>query len=318
MPIRFVTIVTPDFWPGFAALLQSLGENAGLGEKGFEIVAICDEAQAPKAWLAGRSEKIQLFPLAELPKIELLSAQNQGTRMENAMQKLGVFALPEDWGTCIYIDADIVCLRSLAGIAEFVPFTAAPDMPMMSDELPGDPLADPSFDYNTGLFVFAPNATIFRQLQGVYEKRHHERTHAGDQDVFNLWVREQGIRVNLIGSEWNFAKRYQDFLGSRRCRELLPQIKMLHYVGVKPWTDNASVTTFRECHYRWMEEIWWDYFERSGLAEHINQVPDPKTAFRRQWLLPWTHPPILKEHWTRGGRLVRRLLRGNGPADTKA
>ena len=308
MPIRFVTIVTPDFWPGFAALLQSLTQNAGLGENGFEIVVICDKVQAPEAWLAGRREKITLFPLAELPRIELLSAQNQGARMENAMQKLGVFARPPEWGTCIYIDCDIICLGSLRGMEEFTPLTAAADMPFFSEDLHNMDRSDPDFEFNTGLFVFHSDRRIFDELGDVYRRRHQERTHKGDQDVFNLWVLEKQVPVRLVGSEWNFGKRYQDFLGARRCKTLLPRIKLLHFVGVKPWTPNSEVNTFRECHYRWMEEIWWDHFDRSGFARYISSPPARSTAFKRQWLLPWSKPAILREHMHRGWRFVRRRL----------
>lgn len=311
MSFRFVTIVTPEFWPGFAALVQSLTENAGFGEAGYEIVAICDERQAPETWLKTRAERITLFPVSELPKIELLSAQNQGMRMENALQKLGVFALPEAWGKSIFIDSDIVCLGSLRGLGDFPALTAAPDMPMMQADLPEDPLADPEFEYNTGLFVFEPDARIFAELQEVYRLRHHERTHKGDQDVFNLWVRERGIPVHLLGSEWNFAKRYQDFLGRRWIGDRIDRLKTMHFVGVKPWTKNRDVTTFRECHYRRLEELWWDYFDRSGFAAHMAQPPRRSQAFLRQFILPISSPAILKEHFVRGGRLARRMvLRG--------
>ncbi len=309
MSLRFVTIVTPEFWPGFAALVQSLTENAGLGEGGYEVVAICDEAQAPQAWLDARTERITLFPVSKLPKIELLSAQNQGARMENALQKLGVFALPEDWGKCIFIDSDIVCLGSLSGLGGFPALTAAPDMPIMESDLPPNPLADPEFEYNTGLFVFEPSARVFAELQEVYRLRHHERTHKGDQDVFNLWVRERGVAVHLLGSEWNFAKRYQDFLGSRWIADRMDRIRTMHFVGVKPWTSNRDVSTFRECHYRWLEELWWDYFDRSGFAAHVAAAPHRSRAFLRQFVLPFTSPVILKEHCVRAGRLARRMLR---------
>ena len=89
------------------------------------------------------------------------------------------------------------------------------------------------------------------------------------------------------------------------------QVKILHFVGVKPWTRNTDVKTFRECGYRWMEEIWWDYFERSGFAAHMQNPPRRSIAFIRQWVLPWTSPSILREHCIRGCRLLKRLLKGN-------
>jgi lipopolysaccharide biosynthesis glycosyltransferase len=181
-------------------------------------------------------------------------------------------------------------------------------MPFLSEELEKVDRSHPDFEFNTGLFVFTPRRQTWDELCDVYRRRHHERTHKGDQDIFNLWLSETRVNVRLIGSEWNFGKRFQDFLGSRRCKQLLGRVKLLHFVGVKPWTRNSDVNTFRECHYRWMEEIWWDYFERSGFAKHMSNPPFRSTAFKRQWLLPWSKPAILREHMQRGWRFVRQRI----------
>lgn len=308
-PIRFVTIVTEDFWPGVAALLQSISENSEFSHHDYEFKILCDVDQAPQGWLSERRERIELVPLDSLPSISLLSHQNQGARMENALQKLGVFALPSEWGTCIYIDCDIICLGSLVGLEKFIPLTAAPDMPFLSEDLDKVDRSHPDFEFNTGLFAFQPDHQIFNELTDVYRRRHQERTHKGDQDVFNIWVLEKNVSVQLVGSEWNFGKRYQDFLGSRRCRQILPRLKLLHFVGVKPWTDNKAVATFRECHYQWMEEIWWDYFDESGFASHIHDPPHRSIAFKRRWMLPWLKPAILHEHAQRACRFVSQRLR---------
>jgi lipopolysaccharide biosynthesis glycosyltransferase len=303
--LRLVTFVTPDFWPGFAALVQSLAENCGAD---FQLHPICDEKHIPRDWLKGRSEKISPLPISSLPRISLLSSQRQGVRMENALQKLAVFALPKELGRCIYIDSDVVCLNDLGALEELEPLTLAPDVPMMSEQIPSDPLCDPEFEFNTGLMVFKPDLRIFEELKSVYRDRHHERTHKGDQDIFNLWVRAKRVPVTCLGSEWNFAKRYQDFLGAGRCKTLLPRIRLLHFVGVKPWSPNSVVNTVRECRYRWMEEIWWDYFDRSGFARYMSSPPLRSTAFKRQWILPWAKPAILREHMHRVWRFARRRL----------
>jgi len=306
--LRFLSIVSEDFWPGFAALVQSIAENGAMSPDSYEFRIICDVDSAPRAWLEERRERIELVPMDILPRLSLLSAQNQGPRMEKALQKLGVFALPSEWGVCVYIDSDMICVGSLIGLNTFQPLTAAADVPLLSEDLHAAEPPRPGLEFNTGLLVFRPDERIFEELLDVYQRRHHERTHKGDQDIFNLWVREQGASINLIGSEWNFGKRYQDTLGSRRCRSLMPSIKLMHYVGIKPWTENMHVTTFRECHYRWMEEIWWDYFERSGLPAHLSTAPQRATAFRRQWVLPWSKPEILKEHRVRALRLLRKCI----------
>lgn len=298
--IRLVSIVTDDFWPGFAALLQSLGENAGWDVGEFRFTAICDVDRAPRAWLADRKERVELFPLECIPSITPLSAQTQGKRMENALQKLGVFALPEEWGKCVYVDCDMVCLGPMRELENIEPFAAAGEV------LAGFGVRDPATldcEINTGLMVFEPGRGRFDDLRRTYEQTHHLRRHKGDQDVINAWL--QGRTVHRLGSEWNFSKRFQQSVGLPWIKRHIGQVRLLHFVAAKPWESNGSITTVRECKYRWLEEIWWDYFERSGFAAHMNAPPSRWTARRRAWLLPWTKPAILREHATRLSRFVR-------------
>jgi len=309
MPIRFVTIVTQDFWPGLAAFVQSISENSGLAANEYELQIICPLDQAPRAWLDSRPETISLLATSEIPSIPILSPLAQGKRMEESLQKLGVFALPEDGETRILIDCDMVCLGSLRELLDARPISGTSDHLCGFDtgKKPAD-MENPTI--NGGFIVFTPSAKAFNELRSVYAKRHGDGLYCADQDVLNLWLQETGQSVHWLGgSEWNFAKRFQDFTGARWAKQRIGQVKLLHFVGVKPWTDNADVKTFRECHYRWMEEIWWDYFERSGFAAHMQNPPRRSTAIMRQWVLPITSPAILKEHCVRAGRLVRRMLK---------
>jgi hypothetical protein len=306
--LRLVTIVTPSFWPGFAALLQSLAENGGLSAR-TEVrwLVICEPKSAPLAWIASRPENLELFPLQDLPRIELLSEQTQGERMENALQKIGIFALPESLGTCVYLDSDMVCLNSVRGLEAISPISAAYDHLQFSGDASRLPTGQ-SPEYNTGVLVFAPSRKIFEELTNTYQRRHGERSHKGDQDVFFFW--SQKNPVHALGSEWNFSKRHQDWVGREWIKRHLSEIRFLHFVGAKPWTSNAHIKTFRECHYRFMEEIWWDYFERSGFAAHMDKPPRRSIAFARQWVLPLSKPSIIKEHVVRGYQFIRRLRRG--------
>ena len=228
--------------------------------------------------------------------------------MEQALQKLGVFALPEEWGTCVYIDSDMVCVNPIIELSVMQPLSAACDFLSGFGKEPKES-SEGSTDINTGLMVFSPSQLTFRELVAVYNERHAERTHKGDQDIINMWIRETRQPVQRLGSEWNFSKRLQDCAGLSWVKKNLKRIKILHFVGAKPWTPNAEINTVRECRYGWMERIWWDYFERSGLERYMSNSPARSTAFNRQWLLPWSKPAILREHMQRGWRFVlRRLL----------
>jgi hypothetical protein len=306
---RFVTILTPDFWPGFAALLQSFSENSGFTTTDSEFLVFCDLPEAPMDWIAQRKEAITLVSRAKIPAIPILSPQAQGSRMEESLQKLGVFALDPSLGKCVYIDSDMVCLSSLTELREIEPFAG------VCDELCGfdtmiDPQLRPDFEINGGLFVFRPDPKDFSQLLATYQARHDEARFKADQDVINMWLRDQKHPVRRLGSEWNFSKRFQNGLGRAWIEARRDQIKILHFVGLKPWTPNAEINTFHECHYRWLEEIWWDYFERSGFAKFMKSPPKRSIAFVRQSILPFTKPVILREHATRVARFARRKFLG--------
>jgi lipopolysaccharide biosynthesis glycosyltransferase len=299
--IRLVSIVTEDFWPGFAALLQSLGENSGWAVDEFQFTAICDVERAPREWLAARTERVELFPLQRLPAIAPLSAQTQGKRMENALQKLGVFALPSEWGKCVYVDCDMVCLGPMRELEAIEPFAAAGEV------LAGFGVREPSTldcEINTGLMVFKPGHGQFDDLRRTYEETHHLRRHKGDQDVINVWVKKR--EIHRLGSEWNFSKRFQESVGALWIKQHIGQVKLLHFVAAKPWESNRNIITAHECKYRWLEEIWWDYFEKSDFAAHMKRPPSRWTARCRAWLLPWTKPELLEEHAARIARFVQR------------
>lgn len=309
MTIRFVTIVTQDFWPGLAALVQSISENSGLATNEYEFQIICPLDQAPRAWLDSRPETISLLASSAIPSIPILSPLAQGKRMEESLQKLGVFALPEDGKTRVLIDCDMVCLGSLRELLDARPISGTSDHLCGFDTGKTPDVMD-NVIFNGGLIVFTPSMKAFNELLSVYANRHGDGLYCADQDVLNIWLQETGQSMHWLGgSEWNFAKRFQDFAGRRWAKERIGQVKLLHFVGVKPWTDNADVKTFRECRYRWMEEIWWDYFERSGFAAHMQHPPRRSIAFIRQWILPWTSLPILREHCIRGCGLLRRLVK---------
>lgn len=305
---HFVTLVSRDFWPGAAALLESIESNGLLQSGEIRFTLVCDPSTSPVDWLQKRSIEIDLFPLSALPEIKVLTPQQQGRRMEVALQKCSVFALPSSFGKCTYLDADMLCVGSLEALKDMQSLTFTAELPLFTEDLPLACFENPAFECNTGCFVFSPNMKIFEELQGTYLSRHSERTLKGDQDVFNIWMREQQSKPNVVGAEWNFAKRYSHDRGNEWIKSRLSQIKFLHFVGAKPWTPNSEINTARECRYRWMEEIWWDYFEKSGFAAHMENPPRRSTAFVRQWVLPWTKPSIIKEHAVRGRRFVKKRL----------
>jgi hypothetical protein len=306
--IHFVSIVSEDFWPGVAALFQSIQTNSGLSASDYRFTLLCDPRTAPTDWLQGTATTADLMPLSALRNIKLLAAQKQGRRMEVALQKCAVFALPPSFGHCVYLDADMLCVGSLRGIEDMSPLTLTAELPDFTEALTPDVSASPGFECNTGFFVFRPDHRIYEQLHDTYQRRYRECFFKGDQDVINLWLREKRVPYKLLGAEWNFAKRYVHGFNRQQISEKCENVRFLHFVGAKPWTSNADINSFRECRYQWMENIWWDYFESSGFAQHMSKPPNRRTAWLRARILPWTKPAILREHAQRVCRLGWKVV----------
>lgn len=305
--IRFVSIVTSDFWPGFAALVQSIAENGQLSPREYEFSVFCDTEQAPRGWVNSRPEAISLIPTSAIPSIPILSPFAQGKRMEESLQKLGLFALPDAGATRVCIDSDMVCLGPLRELSQAQPITGVCDALCGFDT--GKNASDmDDVPINGGLIIFAPSPKAFSELMSVYERRHGEGCFRADQDIINMWLEETGQKVHRLTSEWNFHKRFQNGMGLRWVKDRISQVRLLHFVGVKPWTNNAEVRTARECRYRWLEEVWWDYFDRSGFAAHMTNPPKRSIAMMRQCVLPWTKPAILGEHFGKVARLFRKAM----------
>jgi hypothetical protein len=284
--IIFTSIVTNNFWPGFAALTQSIFENSELTSDEYEFLVICDVHNAPISWLKSRKEKIHLHSISTLPDIPVLTPQSQGKRMEIALQKLGIFMLPQSDGVLVYIDADMICLSSLRDLFNFKPIVAAYDgfydvnasaqNAAKKHVLRRKELQVGFFkknqnikitnELNTGLVVFEPSQKIFKELIDTYHKYHLTKHLKGDQDIFNLWALGVSKCVNPLNSMWNFSKRHQNILGYKWIADNLSRIKLLHFVNCKPWYTSKEITGKWECRFLRLELIWWKYYAKSHFT----------------------------------------------------
>lgn len=288
--IIFTSIVTNNYWPGFAALIQSIAENSKLTRDEYEFLVICDIDSAPTYWIKSRKEKIHLHPLSSFPKIPILSPQKQGKRMEVALQKLGIFTLQQQNKLLVYIDADMICLSSLRDLFDLKPVMAAYDafydtsksaqraaiehvlqrkelkLGVFKNSQNGIRYYRSNYELNTGLVVFEPSQKIFKELVDTYNEYHSIKYLKGDQEIFNLWASNINKSVRPLNSMWNFSKRHQNILGYKWIANNFYRIKLLHYVNCKPWYFGKEISGKWECIYLRLELIWWKYYMKSNFT----------------------------------------------------
>lgn len=303
--IDFVTIVSDDYWPGAAALIHSVKSNSRLSINQYRFNIVCNLDAVPRRWLSSRDENINLLSFSELPVIPVLTPQKQGHRMEVALQKISIFALPSINSHYVYIDSDMVCLGSLTSLLSLQKFSLCPDeiygfgFDRSDSELS-------KVELNTGLMVFEPSFNTYQSILSYYKNHHHEISFKGDQDIINGWIRSNNIEVNYLSSKYNFCKRFQDKIGRFRTRALIKNLRILHFVGAKPWMSNSQIVSQRECLYYNLERLWWRYFESSRYSMYENFNVRPITPFIRQFILPFIKPAILQESAT---RLINRIVK---------
>ena len=303
--INFVTIVSDDYWPGAAALIHSVRSNSCLNINQYRFNIICNLNAVPRRWLSSREENINLLSFNDLPVIEILTPQKQGPRMEVALQKISIFALPPINSHYVYIDSDMICLGPLTPLLSLHRFSLCPDeIYGLGFDRSDSELSN--VELNTGLMVFEPSFSTYQSILSYYKNHHDEVSFKGDQDIINGWIRSNNIDVNYLSSQYNFCKRFQDKIGHFRTRALIKNLRILHFVGAKPWMSNSQIVSQRECLYYNLERLWWRYFKSSRYSVHETFNVRSTTPFIRQFILPFIKPVILRES---ANRLINRLVK---------
>lgn len=189
-------------------------------------------------------------------------------RFEYTFSKLGVFALTFlDRG--VYLDADTVVLDDLDDLFDRDGLSVAPDF--------GFSLHRETF--NSGVFAFTPDADVFRDMMA--KNGTMESHDGGDQGFLNSYF----VDVDWLDSSYNTLWRMLD---SNPGVVGLRDVKVLHFVGPKPWNRDQDLP---ESLVRlWIEQLGPDHLgyltlwqlmrerARSGSIEARAVVPSVAVA----------------------------------------
>lgn len=178
----------------------------------------------------------------------------RGSYNEYNYSKFRLWQLTE-YFRVVFIDADILVLRSLDALFRFPQISAVGN--------------DGSL-FNSGIMVLEPSACTFEAL--VRGRRTIRSYNGGDQGYLNevfVWWHRLPRRVNYLKNFW------ANTTGERALKERLfraepAEVWSIHYLGLKPWRcyrdydcnwniDDQRVYASDEAHRR-----WWQVYDQMG------------------------------------------------------
>lgn len=256
----YVTVVSgPTYHHGVRALANSLRRVSSI-----PLLALCT-ADADQAALTASG-----IHVIEVPEIVNPNrARRIQSRFAATYTKLNVFRL-DFLDRLVYLDGDTVVLKNIDDLFAGDDFAAAPDAGL--DRASGQ-------IFNSGVFAVTPSHELFHSM--LDRLGNTASYDGGDQgflnNIFPDWRR--------LPQEYNTTKR---IFAHHPALYNAEEVKVLHYVGVKPWEPVKPGSHYDELDLRWLEfledwelrELTRSLRDQAGVLGSTNLTPT--AAFLRK------------------------------------
>jgi lipopolysaccharide biosynthesis glycosyltransferase len=239
MTRALVTMLNDDFVIGFKAMLASLLEH----NTWFDLpIVILDDgvSDAEKIKLLDRYDNIIFQPINR-EKYKDFNMRVTAQRLRSTYYKLDVFAI-KDFSRIVFIDSDTLILANIKPLFDCnETFAAVKGYDCINDMM--------RRDINSGVFVVNQihlTEQVYEELLKIAKSGHK----MPDQTTLNMYFRN---KIHYLEKNYNVEKR---MLHTKNFRNILRNIKILHFVGDKPWQPK---TCAREERYTEFEKLWSKY-----------------------------------------------------------
>lgn len=222
----YVTLVSGDYHHGARALARSLGKVSAV-----PLIVMCgSDADLP----ALRRSGLTCVAVPDITNPHSHYSPDQ-QRFAATFTKLNAFRLTF-LDRIVFIDSDAIVLDSIDDLFQGDAFQAVPDNGLQLD-LPW---------FNSGVFSTNPSRARFDAM--IDRMEHTESDDGGDQGFLNAFLADDWT---ALPRSYNTTKR----VASHHPEQFdLHQVKVLHYVGIKPWTLKESVG-YQELNLLWIDQL---------------------------------------------------------------
>ena len=237
--MNIVTVTDDNYWKGTAALFQSVEQNSQLSE--VSLTAVYDNlAKANQEKLLAVFPRLKLISTKELLAEYNLPIEKVHRSKQERLKKLSIFGLSCQ-SKMLYIDSDVLCLKSLRPLEKFEHFSACLNI---GKDFPKSIKNRPMF--NSGVMIFRPTRYLFDSILKFSDKYEFDKNYA-DQALLNNFFYSDNPKtfVSLMSQEFNLPitnKRYNPRLWKYFQAS---GVALLHYTAVKPWLLNRRQYSFK-------------------------------------------------------------------------
>lgn len=251
--MRLVTTLSREFVPGLAALLNSLVRNSGRADLDLTVITYGDIPQTDRDLLRSQGIDTEFVPAPALGTFEFDRQLSKIARMRPNFDKILMWRLPYQ-ETCLYLDADILCLNPLVGIEKQPSLGVVVNQSQIGKPARCDAAIYRSrhWIWNAGVMFFRPSLEVFDAIQ-EYARSYRQAIRFGDQIVHNdFFSSQRPADVHYLDMAWNtsiWVKEKFPYLWHPE------SIKLLHYAdGAKPFFGPPRMA--------WQQPLWelWEQY----------------------------------------------------------
>jgi Glycosyl transferase family 8 len=223
----FVTLVSGDYHHGARALANSLRAVTDV-----PLIVMCAYG-ANKAALQRSGLHVVDVPAIVNPALRSGGAMQ--SRFSETYTKLNAFRMTM-LDRAVFIDSDAVVLRNLDDLFAGDDFAAVSDQGFDLDR----------DGFNSGVFAYSPSRALFDEMMGRIEQL--PSADGGDQGFLNSFMPDW----RRLPLEYNTTKR---IFAKHPVLFEEEDIRVLHYVGQKPWHLPHVDDQYAELNERWLQYL---------------------------------------------------------------